>query len=124
VIRIKRVYDRSAKTDGKRVLVDRFWPRGISKEDARIDFWRKDLAPGNELRIWFAHDPSRWAEFKVRFFKELRQKPDVVQGLVTESRNRTVTLLFSSRELRFNHAVALKEFIESRMTLPIKRKAA
>lgn len=124
MIRIKRVYNPSAKDDGKRILIDRLWPRGLKKEDARIDEWIKEIAPSNELRKWFGHDPKKWGEFKKRFFTELHGKQGVVDGIISAARKGTVTLLFGSKEERFNNAVALKEYIDSRMNASERKKAA
>ena len=112
-LEIKRVYTEPAKEDGQRILVDRLWPRGISKEKAQIDLWLKDIAPSNELRKWFAHEPSKWKEFKEKYFKELKSNPDVVKTLSEQLNKNKVTLVFSAKEERFNNAVALKEFIET-----------
>ena len=124
MIDIKRIYDQPLPGDGKRILVDRLWPRGLKKEDARIDEWIKELAPSNELRKWFDHDPNKWGEFRKRFFTELHRKQDVVDGIISAVRKGTVTLLFGSKEERFNNAVALKEYIESRVKASEGKKAA
>lgn len=124
MIKIKRVYDRSSQDDGKRILIDRLWPRGLKKEDARIDEWLKEIAPSNELRKWFNHDPNKWSEFKKKFFTELLGKRDMVKGIINTARKGTVTLLFGSKEERFNNAVALKEYIDSRMNASERKKAA
>ena len=113
-IRTKRVYEEAEEADGLRVLVDRLWPRGLSKEKAGIALWLKDLAPSTELRKWYGHDPARWEEFKARYFRELDRHGETVAELVDEARAGTVTLLFSSREQKFNNAVALKEYLERR----------
>jgi len=112
MIRLKRVYDPHADSDGKRILVDRLWPRGIKKEDAGLDLWLKDIAPSDGLRKWFSHDPSRWQEFKKRYRKELEDRQDLISDLRTEARNKTVTLLFAAKDTERNNAVALKEIIE------------
>ncbi len=124
MIKIKRVYDEPSRDDGKRILIDRLWPRGLKKKDAQIDEWVKEVAPSNELRKWFNHDPNRWAEFRKRFFTELRGKQDLVEELVSAARKGTVTLLFGSKEERFNNAVALREYIESRVKPSERKKAA
>ena len=124
MIKIKRVYDEPSRGDGKRILIDRLWPRGIKKEDARIDEWIKEVAPSSELRKWFDHDPNKWGEFKKRFFTELHGKQDVVDGIISAARKSTVTLLFGSKEERFNNAVALQEYIESRVKASERKKAA
>jgi uncharacterized protein YeaO (DUF488 family) len=110
-IHIKRVYDAPKRTDGKRILVDRLWPRGLSKEKAKIDHWSKEAAPSTELRHWYKHDPEKWAEFKSRYFAELRANPKAVEELLSYVRKGVVTFLYSSKEERINNAVALKEYI-------------
>ena len=114
-IRVKRVYEPASTRDGRRILVDRLWPRGLSKADAKIDDWPKDIAPSTELRKWFGHDPERWSEFKRRYFAELESKPDTVRALLDYVRAGTVTFLYSSKERRLNNVVALKEYVESRL---------
>ena len=114
-IRIKRVYERSTAEDGRRVLVDRLWPRGLKKADAKIDDWPKDLAPSNELRKWYGHDPKKWLQFKGRYFRELEGKPEEVQSLLNLVRGKKVTFLFGSKEERLNNAVALKKYVESKL---------
>jgi uncharacterized protein YeaO (DUF488 family) len=111
-IRLKRVYDKPAKADGRRILVDRIWPRGLTKKDARIDEWLKEIAPSTGLRKWFGHDPSRWEGFKKRYFGELDNRPEQVEELARESRKRTVSLLFGAKDTEHNNAVALKEYLE------------
>jgi uncharacterized protein YeaO (DUF488 family) len=111
-IRLKRVYDRPAKSDGRRVLVDRVWPRGLTKKEAQVDDWLKEIAPSTRLRKWFGHDPARWHEFKKRYTKELGDRSEQVEKLVREARKRTVTLLFGAKDIEHNNAVALKEYIE------------
>jgi len=112
MIKLKRVYDPYADSDGKRILVDRLWPRGIKKEDARIDHWLKDIAPSDELRKWFSHDPAKWEEFKKRYRKELESRQEVIEDLRKESRRGTVTLLFAAKDTERNNAVVLKEILE------------
>jgi uncharacterized protein YeaO (DUF488 family) len=114
--RIKRVYDNAEKDDGVRVLVDRLWPRGVSWEKARIDRWLKEISPSAELRTWYGHDPARWEEFKARYFRELDQHGEVIGELVEQAGAGAVTLLYASTEKRLNNAVALKEYLESRLT--------
>ena len=111
-VRVKRVHDEALSGDGLRVLVDRLWPRGLSKERAEVSRWLKEAGPSTELRKWFDHDPDRWEEFKRRYRVELEQG-DMLKTLVELVRRRRVTLLFGSREQRFNNAMALKGFIES-----------
>ena len=124
MVNIKRIYEPPSKDDGKRILIDRLWPRGLKKEDARIDEWVKELAPSTELRKWFNHEPDKWGEFKKRFFSELRGKEELVDGIIGAARKGRVTLLFGSKEERFNNAVALREYIDSRMHAAERKKAA
>jgi uncharacterized protein YeaO (DUF488 family) len=113
MIRIKRIYEQAAEEDGFRILVDRLWPRGISKEKAKIDLWLKEVAPSNELRKWFSHDPAKWAEFKKRYAKELAAKQELLKEIRRiEKEKGTVTLLYSARDMEFNNAVALKAILE------------
>ena len=112
-IQIKRAYDPVENTDGIRVLVDRVWPRGLSKEKVQADLRLNDAAPSSDLRKWFAHDRSKWRVFKERYFSELKEHPDVVTSLVEMARKGTLTLLYSARDTRCNQAVALKAFLES-----------
>lgn len=114
MIKIKRIYESAARGDGYRLLVDRLWPRGISKEAARIDEWLPDIAPSPALRRWYAHDPKRWDEFRHRYFAELDGKPELVDRLRRMSTRKTVTLLFSSREGVLNNAAALKAYLLGR----------
>jgi len=115
MIKVKRVYDRPSRDDGARILVDRLWPRGLSKEAAALDTWLKDVAPSAELRKWYGHDASKWKEFKKRYASELADKEELLQQLGDRSRAGTVTLLFATREERYNNATALKEMLEGRM---------
>src|SRR3989304_9338873 len=112
MLKIKRVYDPVSTDDGKRILVDRLWPRGIKKEKARIDEWVKEIAPSNELRKWYSHDPEKWAEFKKRYKQEIAGETERLKKIKAEARKQTVTLLFSSKELERNNAVALKEMLD------------
>jgi len=112
MLKIKRVYDQVSPGDGKRILVDRLWPRGIKKEGAAIDEWLKDIAPSDELRKWYSHDPAKWSEFRKRYKGELKDKTGIVDRLRQESKKQTITLLYSSKVAEINNAVALKEFIE------------
>jgi uncharacterized protein YeaO (DUF488 family) len=117
MIRVKRVYASAAKDDGQRILVDRIWPRGLKKDEARIDRWLKDVAPSSELRRWFGHDPARWDEFKARYARELKGQP-LVAELRSLAQSGTVTLLFAARDEAHNNAVALKEILEGRQVRP------
>ena len=111
MFKIKRVYDPVSADDGKRILVDRLWPRGINKEKAHIDEWLKEIAPSNELRKWYSHDPAKWPEFKKRYRAEISQETEILKKIKNEGKKGTVTLLFSTKELELNNAVALKEII-------------
>lgn len=112
VIRIKRVYDPAGPRDGRRVLVDRLWPRGIKKEALRLDDWLKEVAPSDSLRKWFAHDSKKWEEFQRRYHAELDRRPGVWRPLLVASGKGTVTLLFSAKDETRNNAVALKSYLE------------
>jgi len=113
MIKIKRVYEEPSAGDGMRILVDRVWPRGISKEQARLADWRKDLAPSTALRKWFGHDPARWKEFRDRYRAELKRSGQsyALKELAKLSRRKTVTLVYSAADEKHNQAVALKEFL-------------
>ena len=112
-ISLKRAYQAPSRSDGCRILVERLWPRGLSKEDASIDFWSKETAPSTELRRWFNHDPEKWAEFKRRYFEELQTRPDSLDPILERLRQGPVTFVFASRETRYNNALALKEYVET-----------
>lgn len=114
-IMLKRLYDKPNAEDGLRVLVERLWPRGLSKNDAKVDLWVKDAAPSTELRNWFGHDASKWKEFRKRYYEELDHNPDVVEKLrELLKRNEQVTFVFASRERKYNNSAALKDYLESR----------
>ena len=119
IIRIKRIYDNPEGDNSFRILVDRLWPRGLSKDKTRIDLWQKDFAPSNSLRKWFGHDEKKWDEFKRKYFKELDKKnnSDTVDRIIKIAkvpRKNLITLLYSANEKRINIAVALKEYPEER----------
>ena len=107
-IKLKRAYERPAADDGVRILIDRLWPRGVSKAAAAIDQWAKDIAPSTALRKWFGHDPARWQEFRRRYAKELRQHPEELARLRALAKQGPVTLVFSARDEHHNDAVVLK----------------
>lgn len=115
MIKIKRAYEEPSKSDGKRFLVDRLWPRGVTKEKLAATAWLKDVAPSNELRQWYHHDPSEWGQFRRRYFGELEAGPQAWQPLVEAASKGTVTLLYSAKHTENNNAVALKEFLESKL---------
>lgn len=113
-IRCKRVYEPPEPSDGLRVLVDRLWPRGLRRESAQIDVWARDLAPSDELRKWFGHDPSRFAEFRRRYRAELRKRrDDDLAGIVKEAGERSLSLLYAARDHEHNNAVVLAEVLRS-----------
>jgi uncharacterized protein YeaO (DUF488 family) len=113
VIQLKRAYDPPESDDGFRVLVDRLWPRGVSKSTARIDLWLKEIAPSAALRQWFGHDPAKWRTFRARYFRELQNNGAAVEQLRAHVRHGTVTLVCGAKDQEHNDAVALKEFLES-----------
>ena len=108
---VKRVYDEPADDDGYRVLVDRLWPRGLSKQQAHLDEWDKELGPSTELRKWFGHDPARWDEFRRRYHVELAAAGDLWRPLLERARTQRVCLLFGAHDAEHNQAVALREFL-------------
>lgn len=112
-IKIKRVYERPDKEDGVRILVDRLWPRGLTKAKASIDLWLKDVAPSTELRKWFGHDPDKWTEFKTRYRAELRENDEQVKLLKAEKAKGMVTLVYGAKDEEHNEAVVLQEFLSS-----------
>lgn len=114
-IQTKRAYEDPSPDDGARILVDRLWPRGVSKEKAQIDLWPKEVAPSNELRKWYGHDPDKWEEFKRRYFAELDAEPEGLDELLERVRQGAVTFVYSSKERRYNNARALREYVESRL---------
>jgi uncharacterized protein YeaO (DUF488 family) len=114
-IRVKRIYEPASPHDGRRILVDRLWPRGVSKAEARIDDWLKEVAPSNQLRRWFGHDPAKWAEFERRYHGELAAKPETLAPLLDAARAGTVTLVYSARDTEHNQAVALQHELEDRL---------
>jgi uncharacterized protein YeaO (DUF488 family) len=120
-ITIKRIYEPAVPQDGYRVLVDRLWPRGISKEMARIDLWLREIAPSNELRRWFNHDPKKWKTFSTRYRKELREKPELVMTLKQQAQRKPLTLLYSAHEEKFNQAAALCEILTKSMAKKASR---
>ena len=112
MIKLKRVYEKPLKEDGIRVLVERLWPRGLTKERASVDLWLKDVAPTTELRKWFCHDPAKWEDFCKRYGVELEQRKDAVNLLKQKSKVGTITLVYAARDEKHNSAVALKEILK------------
>ena len=116
IIKIERIYDNPKGDKSFRILVDRLWPRGLSKEKVRVDLWQKDIAPSNTLRKWFGHDEKKWDEFKHKYFKELDKNNDVVNTIIRMTQEQdSITLLYGAKEKRFNNAVALKEYLEEKI---------
>lgn len=117
MLRVRRVYEPPEPQDGFRVLVDRLWPRALSKEAARVDLWARELAPSDRLRRWFGHDPVKWEEFRRRYREELSRSParELVQQLAERARHGTVTLVFGARDERHNNAVVLAEVLQERL---------
>ena len=114
MIRLKRVYDEPAEQDGLRILVERLWPRGVSKEKAAVDLWLRELAPSAELRKWFGHDPAKWDEFRKRYRAELEEKGDVLVLLKHRATEGAVTFVYAAHDEQHNSAVVLKDFLEER----------
>jgi uncharacterized protein YeaO (DUF488 family) len=113
-IKLKRAYEPPSRSDGKRVLVDRLWPRGVKKAEAKIDEWMKDIAPSTALRKWFGHDPARWPGFQDRYAAEIRQHPEQLDHLRTLAREQPVTLVFAAHDGEHNDAVVLRDLILGR----------
>jgi len=111
-IKIKRAYDSPSSDDGYRVLVDRLWPRGISKADAELDDWLKSIAPSDELRKWFHKDPSRWGEFRRKYLSELKEHREVIRPLAQRADRERVTLVYSANDKEHNNAVVLRQYME------------
>lgn len=112
MIRVKRVYEPPQKEDGFRILVDRLWPRGLSKSRGKIDLWLREIAPSDDLRKWFSHDPQKWVAFQKKFNEELKGKEDLVKQVrAIEKDKGVVTLLYSTKETRYNNAVALGNYL-------------
>ncbi|MEX2150871.1 MAG: DUF488 family protein [Steroidobacteraceae bacterium] len=112
-LRIKRIYDAPARSDGFRLLVDRLWPRGITKKRAMLSDWMPELAPSAELRKWFGHDPGRWSEFRRRYYAELAGKQSLIKSIRNRLLDERVTLLYAARDATRNQAQVLKQFIEA-----------
>ena len=117
MVKVKRVYEEPSPADGQRILVDRLWPRGIKKTAAALSAWLKDLAPSDELRRWFSHDPRRWREFHRRYLQELEDpaKAPLLDDLLARARQGTVTLVFAAQDQERNNAVVVKTFLEDRL---------
>ncbi len=124
MIQLKRVYEAPSATDGLRVLVDRLWPRGLTKERAAVDLWLKDLAPSTELRKWFGHDPTRWKQFQQRYRKELRSGNDAIGLLREKCEQGTITLLYGAKDKEHNEALVLQTLLERRGDRKSMRKGS
>ena len=120
MIALKRAYDSASRADGTRFLVERLWPRGVSKAKLRVAAWLKEAGPSTELRKWFSHDPEKWDEFRRRYFRELASRPDAWQPIVAAARHGTVTLVYSSHDTQHNNAVALLEYLRKKVRRPAK----
>ena len=112
MIKLKRAYEKPSRDDGSRILVERLWPRGLTKERAELDLWLKEVAPSPELRKWFGHDPAKWEQFQERYWKELEEKEEAVQLLKQKGKQGTVTLVYAARDEKHNGALALKRFLQ------------
>jgi uncharacterized protein YeaO (DUF488 family) len=112
MIKLKRVYERPSPYDGLRILVDRLWPRGLTKERAAVDLWMKDVAPSTELRKWFGHDPAKWEQFQIRYRKELQEKKEALKDLKQKNKRQAVTLVYGARDEEHNEALVLKKVLE------------
>jgi uncharacterized protein YeaO (DUF488 family) len=121
LIKTKRIYAKPETGEGARILVDRLWPRGLRKDEAKIDLWLQDIAPSAGLRKWFAHDPKKWNEFKQRYFAELNEKPEILKLIYAHAKTGVTTLLFGAKDEKHNNAVALKEFIETKRRRVVTR---
>ncbi len=111
MIKIKRIYDPASPQDGKRIYIDRLWPRGMKKEDVKIDEWLKEISPSDALRKWFGHDPSKYVEFKRRYTKELEKYSEILEKIKKEGKRKTVTLLFSAKDGEHNNATVMREIL-------------
>jgi uncharacterized protein YeaO (DUF488 family) len=123
MITVKRVYESSEPRDGARFLVERLWPRGMKKTSLQMEAWLKDVAPREDLRRWFGHDPVRWDEFQDRYSAELDTKPHALQPIIEAARRDDVTLLYSARDTKHNNAIALKRYLEERLQKTTRQEA-
>jgi uncharacterized protein YeaO (DUF488 family) len=122
LLSLKRAYVPASKGDGMRVLVERLWPRGLSKRKLKVAQWFKDAGPTTELRKWFGHDPDKWTTFRRRYFRQLDSRPEAWRPILTAARRGRVTLIYSSHDAEHNNAVALREYLQ-RMMRPRSRRA-
>lgn len=121
MIELKRAYDSPGGSAGSRFLVDHLWPRGIKKEALHVESWVKDVSPSDKLRKWFGHDPAKWTEFERRYFAELDKAPTAWQPLLQAAQTGDITLVYGARDREHNNAVALKAFLEGKMTAKPRR---
>jgi uncharacterized protein YeaO (DUF488 family) len=124
MITLKRAYDAASHTDGTRFLVERLWPRGVSKAKLPVDAWLKEVGPSTELRKWFSHDPRKWGQFRRRYFRELDSRREAWQPIVLAARRGRVTLVYSSHDTQHNNAVALQEYLRRKRRRPATPRAA
>ena len=124
MIMLKRAYDPVSRADGTRFLVERLWPRGITKAKLHVEGWLKDVAPSTGLRKWFSHDPEKWPEFRKRYRRELDSHPETWRPIVSAAQRGRVTLVYSSRDTEHNNAVALRQYLEAKMRRPARAVAA
>ena len=122
MIKLKRVYEAASRDDGVRILVERLWPLGIKKAALKLDTWLKDVAPSDGLRQWFGHEPKKWNGFRDRYFAELEANPQTWESVAKAARRGRVTLIYSSRDMEHNNAVALKDYLEDKMRRGASRK--
>jgi uncharacterized protein YeaO (DUF488 family) len=122
MVQLKRVYDPVSRADGTRFLVERLWPRGLSKQRLHLASWLKEVGPSTELRQWFNHDPLKWAQFRTRYFRELDSRPESWQPILTAARAGMVTLVYSSHDEEHNNAVALEEYLQAKRRRPSPRR--
>jgi uncharacterized protein YeaO (DUF488 family) len=115
VIKVERIYNNPRGNSTFKILVDRLWPRGLSKDKVKLDLWQKNIAPSNSLRRWFSHDERKWDEFKARYFKELEKNAEFVSTITDRAKEEPITLLYGVKEEKFNNAIALKEYLEEKI---------
>ncbi|MEP7212640.1 MAG: DUF488 domain-containing protein [Acidobacteriota bacterium] len=113
-IKIKRAYEQPEEADGFRILVDRLWPRGVTKEKAKLDLWLKEIGPSTELRKWFGHDPEKWSGFRGRYETELKHNDDLIKTIIDKAKEGTVTLIYGARDEEHNEALVLKQYLEKK----------
>ncbi len=124
MISLRRAYEPAKRGEGRLFLVERLWPRGVKKENLAVDAWLKDVAPSAELRKWFSHDPAKWKEFRRRYFAELSAHSDALRPLLDAARHGDITLIYSSHDQEHNNAVALKEYLERKLSRSKSRPQA